>query len=231
METTTATIDREQLPDYTSFGNQERTMAAALSRYLPSFYRQAFRYLGNVADAEDAVQDALLSAHQHIGQFRGDARISTWLTSIVINSARMQLRRRSRQMHVSLDERPDPESYALSELLPDHRPSPAEQCLRSDLADNVLQLAQQLSPALRSAFQLRHLDGLTIREMTDILGVAEGTVKARLARARAKLRSLMRRRIGHRQGHTSGTTAPPESGQGRLWKEPHHIRLKRSPFY
>jgi RNA polymerase sigma-70 factor (ECF subfamily) len=196
MGTTIATIDSAQVLDCTSFGNQEREMTAILSRYLPSFYRYAFRYLGNVADAEDAVQDALLSAYKHVNQFRGEARMSTWLTAIVINSARMQLRRRPRQTHVSLDEHLDPESYALSELLPDHRPSPAEQCLRSDLAENVLQLTQQLSPTLRRAFQLRHLDGLTIREMTDILRVPEGTVKARIARARAKLRSLMRKRVG-----------------------------------
>jgi RNA polymerase sigma-70 factor, ECF subfamily len=194
MGTTIATIDNAQVLDCTSFGNQEREMAEALSRHLPSFYRHAFRYLGNVADAEDAVQDALLSAHKHVSQFRGEARMSTWLTAIVINSARMQLRRRPRQTHVSLDEHPDPGSYALSELLSDHKPSPAEECLRSDLAENVLQLARQLSPTLRTAFQLRHLDGLTIREMTDVLGVAEGTVKARVARARAKLRSLMRKR-------------------------------------
>jgi RNA polymerase sigma-70 factor, ECF subfamily len=195
METTIATTDSAQVLDCTPFSNQEREMAAALSCYWPSFYRHAFRYLGNVADAEDAVQDALLSAYKRVRQFKGEARMSTWLTAIVINSARMQLRRRPRQTHVSLDEHPDPESYAVSELLPDHRPSPAEQCLRSDLAENVLQLTRQLSPTLRRAFQLRHVDGLTIREMTDILGVAEGTVKARIARARAKLRSLMRKRV------------------------------------
>jgi RNA polymerase sigma-70 factor, ECF subfamily len=193
MGTTIAAIDSAQVLNCTSFSNQEREMAEALSRYLPSFYRHAFRYLGNVADAEDAVQDALLSAHKHVGQFRGEARMSTWLTTIVINSARMHLRRRPRQAHLSLDQHPDPESYALSELLPDHRPGPAEQCLSSDLAENVWRLARQLSPTLRRAFQLRHLDGLTIREMTDVLGVAEGTVKARIARARAKLRQLMRK--------------------------------------
>lgn len=194
MGTTIATIDRAQMHDCSSFGNQEREMAETLSRCLPTFYRHAFQYLRNAADAEDAVQDALLSAHRHVGQFRGEARMSTWLTTIVINSARMQLRRRARQTHVSLDERLDLGSYALSELLPDYRPSPAEQYLRSDLLENVLQLTRHLSPTLRTAFQLRHVDGLTIREMKDVLGVAEGTVKARVARARAKLRSLMRKR-------------------------------------
>jgi RNA polymerase sigma-70 factor (ECF subfamily) len=204
METTIATTDSAQVLERTRFCNQEQEMSAALSCYLPFFYRHAYRFLGNVADAEDAVQDALLSAYKHAGQFRGEARMSTWLTAIVINSARMQLRRRPRQTHVSLDEHSDPESYAVSELLPDHRPSPAEQCLRSDLAENVLQLTRQLSPTLRRAFQLRHVDGLTIREMTDILGVAEGTVKARIARAHAKLRSLICKRLGNQVVNNAG---------------------------
>jgi RNA polymerase sigma-70 factor (ECF subfamily) len=208
MGTIIATTNSAQGLDYTPFGDQEPEMATALSRYWPSSYRHAFRYLGNVADAEDAVQDALLSAYKHVRQFRGEARMSTWLTAIVINSARMQLRRRPRQTRVSLDEYPDPGSYALSELLPDHRPSPAEQCLRSDLAENVLQLTRQLSPTLRRAFQLRHVDGLTIREMTNILGVAEGTVKARIARARAKLRSLMRKRVGNHVAIDFGLKRP-----------------------
>lgn len=197
MGATIATIDSEQGLDCTPFCDQKLEMAAASSHHWHSFYRHAFRYLGNVADAEDAVQDALLSAYKHVGQFRGDARMSTWLTTIVINSARMQLRRRPRQIHVSLDEQPAPESYALSELLRDRNPNPAEQCLMSDLAENVLQLARQLSPALGRAFQLRHLDGLTIREIADTLGVPKGTVKARIARARAKLQNLMRKRLGN----------------------------------
>ena len=208
METPIATTDSAQVLDCAPFCNQEPEMAAALSRYRRSCYRHAFRYLGNFADAEDAVQDALLSAYKHADQFRGEARMSTWLTAIVINAARMQLRRRPRQTHVSLDEHSEAESYALSELLPDHRPSPAEQCLRSDLAENVLQLTRQLSPTLRRAFQLRHADGLTIREMTDILGVAEGTVKARVARAHAKLRSLMRKRIGNQGAINTGLKRP-----------------------
>jgi RNA polymerase sigma-70 factor (ECF subfamily) len=66
----------------------------AASRNLPMFYKRAFRFLGNGPDAEDAVQDALLSAGKHLGHFRGQAQLSTWLTAIVTNAARMQLRRR-----------------------------------------------------------------------------------------------------------------------------------------
>jgi len=75
-----------------------------LSLRLPSFYRCHFRLLGNAADAEDAVQEALLAAYKHINQFRGQSQISTWLTTIVRNCALMQLRKRLRQIQLPLDE-------------------------------------------------------------------------------------------------------------------------------
>jgi RNA polymerase sigma-70 factor (ECF subfamily) len=57
----------------------------AVSRYLPSLYRRAFRYVGDPHDAEDVVQDALLSAYKHLSQFKGTAKMTTWLTAIVTN--------------------------------------------------------------------------------------------------------------------------------------------------
>src|ERR1700687_621441 len=113
MGTTAAIIDSTLMTDRGARDNLGREINDALLRYRHVFYRSAFRYLGNAADAEDAVQDALLSAYKHIGQFRGQARISTWLSAIVINSALMQLRRRSRQPQVSLDEQnPEQKSHA-----------------------------------------------------------------------------------------------------------------------
>lgn len=81
-----------------------REMQDVLSHRLPSFYRIAYRVLGNADDAEDAVQDALLAAHKGLKQFRGEAQISTWLTTIVCNCARLQLRKR-RHTNVSLESR------------------------------------------------------------------------------------------------------------------------------
>src|SRR5260370_8944857 len=63
-----------------------RKLHDVLSLRLPSFYRCAFRLLGNAADAEDAVQEALLAAYKHINQFRGQSQISTWLTPILRNT-------------------------------------------------------------------------------------------------------------------------------------------------
>jgi RNA polymerase sigma factor (sigma-70 family) len=105
-----------------------RELQRALSLSGPSFYRCALRLLGNSADAEDAVQEALLAAHKHRHQFRGQSQMSTWLTTIVRNCARMQLRKRPRQIHMPLDEQiGEDERDFISERLADTRPSPEDE--------------------------------------------------------------------------------------------------------
>ena len=83
----------------------------------------------------------------------------------------------------------------MSERLADRIPNPEDECRKSELKARLRQLAAQLSPPLRKAFQLRDLDGLTTSEAANLLGVPDGTVKAQLARARAKLKQLMRRAL------------------------------------
>ncbi|HEV2733059.1 MAG TPA: sigma-70 family RNA polymerase sigma factor [Terriglobales bacterium] len=173
-----------------------RQLQAVLSSGLPSFYRSAYRLLGNAADAEDAVQDALCAAYKHLGQFRGQSHMSTWLTSIVRNCALMQLRRRPRQIDMSLDERiGEEQEHSLSEKVADGRPSPEDQCRNSELNAHVRKFAAQLSPALRRTFQLREMDDLSICETARILGIPSGTVKAQLARARKKLKESLRQAL------------------------------------
>ncbi len=164
-------------------------MLSVLSHCLPSLYRRAYKLLGNKADAEDAVQDALLSAFKHLNQFRGDAQLSTWLTTIVINCARMHLRRRPRYIHVSLDSRiGEDQQYPLCDVLADHRPNPEDECHRSTLHARLMKSAVRLSPTLWRTFHLRFVDHLSVGETARVLGVPTGTVKAQTARARAKLR-------------------------------------------
>jgi RNA polymerase sigma-70 factor, ECF subfamily len=163
-------------------------MLSVVSHRLPSLHRYAYRVLENEADAEDAVQDALLAAHKHLNEFRGDAQLSTWLTTIVINCARMQLRKQSRHTHVSLDSRiGEDQEYSLSDILIDHRPNPEEECHRSMLRRRLMKSAAQLSPTLRKTFHLRFVYHLSVSETARLLGVPAGTVKAQTARARAKL--------------------------------------------
>src|ERR1700678_3080465 len=136
MGTTAAIIDSTLVTDRGSRDKIGREMADALLLFPSRFCRSAFRYLGNAADAEDAVQDALLSAYKHMSQFRRQARISTWGTAIVVNSARTQLRRRRSQPHGFPDELPEQESDSLSTRLPDRRPTPEEECRRAELAEH-----------------------------------------------------------------------------------------------
>ena len=199
----TEAVGCERHMDVSIRENGTREMQDVLSRYLPRFYRSAYRQLGNAADAEDAVQDALLAAYKHLDQFKGQAQMSTWLTSIVTNCARMQLRRGPRQRHVSLDEPSgEDQEYCLSDRLADSGPSPEDETRASELHRNLLRFVAQLSPPLRKAFQLRELEGLSTSEAAHVLGVADGTVKAQLARARAKVRRLMRRMLDAKPGLT-----------------------------
>ncbi len=168
-------------------------MMAILSHGLPSLYRRAYRLLGNQADAEDAVQDALLAALKHLNQFRGDAQLSTWLTTIVINCARMHLRKQSRYIHVSLDSRIGEErEYPLSDTLVDDRPNPEDECHKAWANARLIESAASLSPTLRKTFQLRFVKELSLGETARVLGVPIGTVKAQTARAKAKLQKLVR---------------------------------------
>jgi RNA polymerase sigma-70 factor (ECF subfamily) len=176
----------------------------AIVRHLPYFRRMAQHRLGNFADAEDAVQDALLSAWAHIDQFRGQAKMATWLTSIVINSVRMKLRRRS-HVQIGLDERNQEQSALLVEVLSDHRPSPEEVCSKRELADRLARATAQLSPILRRTFELRDLEGLSIEEAAHLLGVPGGTVKARLVRARRRLKEILKKRLRGKDQPISST--------------------------
>jgi RNA polymerase sigma-70 factor (ECF subfamily) len=206
MQSTNAAIEAGEFAEIPRQVASEK-FGHILSSGLPSLYKGAYRLLGNAADAEDAVQDALLAAYTHLGQFRGQSKMSTWLVAIVHNSARMQLRRRLRHIHVPLDEPiGEVEEYSAAQQLADCRPSPEDDYRNTELSRHLTHFQSQLTPTLRKTFQLRDIDGLSIREAARILGVPLGTVKAQSARARKKLRELMRRALRLRsRNHMTAT--------------------------
>ncbi|HVQ31773.1 MAG TPA: RNA polymerase sigma factor [Vicinamibacteria bacterium] len=137
----------------------------------------ACNLLGNVADAEDAVQEAFLKAHRAWGGFKGESAPFTWLYRILVNSCMDTGRRRKRRR-----EEPEPEGPA------DTRPAP--------VVDHPLRLAletalRQLSPRLRAVFLLAEAEGFTHREIAEILDIAEGTSKHDLFQAKRELRLLL----------------------------------------
>ena len=184
-----------QLNSAECYQSKVQELTDAITRHSLRFRRIALRHLSNIADAEDAVQDALLSALTHVHQFRGQAKMSTWLTTIVINSARMKLRQRLASGKCASDENEGRE--LLEDIVSDTRPGPEEAYRRREIGEALVHATSRLSPTLRTTFQLRDVDGLSIRETADLLGVPSGTVKARTARARKRLKELMRALLGH----------------------------------
>jgi len=206
MATTVTEINNARSVAFSAYQEELQELSSVFDRRLASFKRIALRVLGNTADAEDAVQDAFLSAYKHLDQFKGQAQMSTWLTTIVVNKARMKVRQRSRQLHITMDaDDRDENKHPLSDALSDRRPTPEEVCQRLEVWERLAQLLTWLSPPLRATFQLREMDGLSIREAAQVLGVAEGTVKARLARARIKLKQLMQKSLRGKYRAFSGT--------------------------
>ena len=191
MASTVLQVDSEIIPIGRCYQTKVQELTDLISHYSARFRRIAMAHLGDVADAEDAVQDAVLSALTHVDQFRGQAKMSTWLTSIVINSARMKLRQRSGRLHVALDQ-PNQQDFTLEETLSDKRPGPEAAYRNQQIARALAHATSKLSPTLLRTFQLRDIHGLSIRETAQLMGVPPGTVKARLARARAKLKELIK---------------------------------------
>ena len=164
-----------------------------MAERLPYFQRLALRRLNNMADAEDAVQDAFLSAWKNLDKFRGQARMSTWMTVVVMNSARMTARKRARLSLMSLQGHrnlPD-DSISLLETLPDLGLDPETEVRRDELRQRLAGLADLLSPRLREVVHLS-LKGLSLREAAEELGVSVPAVKSRAMRARTELRRLDR---------------------------------------
>jgi RNA polymerase sigma-70 factor (ECF subfamily) len=193
-----------------------------LLRYSPVLYRIAFRKLGNAEDAEDALQDALLSAFKNMHQFRGEARFSTWLGSIVLNSARMQLRRRLNPTFVSLDDHREAGEPIWAERLEDSAPNAEETLRETQTRENLKQVVENLPVRLRVAFRLCVFEGLTTSEAATALGVPEGTLKARLFRARMQVTALMRQAINSpRHAKTDktkfGSSQSPLSAEEKRW--------------
>src|ERR1700751_5514319 len=125
MATTTIEIDAAPIA-VECYQRRVQELADVITSDSLRFRRIALGHLGNAADAEDAVQDAFLSAWRHVDQFKGRAKMSTWLTAIVINFARMKLRRRPPQVQVALDAPCGEQSLPPAEMVSDTRPGPEE---------------------------------------------------------------------------------------------------------
>lgn len=150
-------------------------------------YLTALSLVKNEADAEDVAQEAIIKAYRALASFRGAAKFSTWLLSIVLNEARGRLRRTNRLAVESLDSRGEDEQDLTPFVIADWREIPSEVLERKELAKRIEDAIQNLVPTYREVFLLRDKEELSIEEIAQIAGVSPGLVKVRLFRARMVL--------------------------------------------
>jgi RNA polymerase sigma-70 factor (ECF subfamily) len=173
-------------------------------RYQRPLFQTALRVLGNTEDAEDALQDGLLSAYRNLRRFEGRSQFSTWLTRIVINAALMRRRSAKARPAVSLDETPREEELPATERFADNGPTPEQVFANTEIREMISENLDELSPLLRTAFVLREVQGYSTGEAAKKLGVTENTLKARLWRARHQLAERLGRRLRRMRDDITG---------------------------
>jgi RNA polymerase sigma-70 factor (ECF subfamily) len=172
-------------------GGQSHLFHELIRPYERSVYAMAMSFLHNEADAEDAAQEAFLSAYRNLAGFRGESKFGTWLISIALNEARNRIRRNNAVKTESLDEPPDEEGHISPTLLRDWREIPSESLERQEVR-HLLQEAIDALPAIyREIFLLRDVEELNIAETAAMLQITEASVKVRLHRARMLLQKSL----------------------------------------
>jgi len=166
-------------------------LAILFAHERPRLYRTAFAVLRNKEDAEDALQNGLLSAFVNLPSFQGRSKFSTWLMRVVLNAALIDRRKLRVRRQISLDESFAINSQPWSARIVDPNPGPEQLCAMAELIDVLDAKLSQLSPILRSAFHLRDIEHLSTREAANIASVKMSAMKSRTMRARNQVTNLL----------------------------------------
>lgn len=171
-----------------------------VTRYETRVYTLARRIVGQDQDAEDVTQQTFLSALEHLGGFREEASFYTWLMRIATRTALKVIRKRKGLPTVSLEEMTEPQegqdSIPHPEFIADWRQSPEELAQKNEIQRLLDVALAQLDTKHRLVFLLRDVEGLSVKETADALGLSEANVKIRLLRARLQLREQLTRSLG-----------------------------------
>src|SRR6516164_11285160 len=174
-------------------GGETSMFEIVMRRYNQLLYRVARAILRNDGEAEDVMQDAYVRAYEHLDQFAGRAKFSTWLTRIAVHEALARQRHGSRYQELDpMSEREgDPmDGFAVMALNPEQEASNSE--IRSLLEEAV----EKLPDAYRTVFMLRDIEEMSTTDTANALEISEENVKVRLHRARALLRKSLYARAG-----------------------------------
>jgi len=169
--------------------------AELVARHQRRALRIAFHYVRDAADADEAVQDAFVKAYSHISTFREELPFEVWFTRILINGCLDRLKARKRREKWIAPPSVDPSGVERSptEFLPSRGPSPEEQLLRRERRQQLQTALGHLPDRQRLVFALTHFEGRTSREVSEITGLNESTVRVHLFRAIRRLRGLLSR--------------------------------------
>jgi RNA polymerase sigma-70 factor (ECF subfamily) len=164
-----------------------------MRRHNRRLYRVARAILRNDGEAEDVMQDAYVRAYQHLDQFAGRAKFSTWLTRIAVHEALARQRRGTRYQELdSMSDREGDPMDRLATLAPD----PEQQASNSETRRLLEEAVETLPDAYRTIFMLRDVEEMSTIDTAHVLDISEENVKVRLHRARALLRKSLYARAG-----------------------------------
>ena len=196
-------------PDIASYSEQMREL-------YPRVLRLACRLVGNPADAEEVVQEALLKAFQHIQDYRREASFSTWLFRITWNESMDFHRKRSMEVIGLADLSPMQENR-YPHLWATLRETPEQICIARELQEVLERSLARVTPCYREVWFLREMDHMSDAEIATQLGLCLSTVKVRMHRARRQLQRLVGGSLSrpamprHRAGSTCSAIASAES--------------------
>jgi RNA polymerase sigma-70 factor (ECF subfamily) len=173
----------------------ERALAELADAYGTKIYQLAFRYLRNKEDAEEVTQDVLFKVYRKVGEFRGDAALSSWIYRITFNAAMSRVRTAQFQRSQEDDRQiasDDSESSSASQPdIADWSNMADERVLRSQLRRRVLRAILALPVIYRAPVMLRDIQGMSTEEASAMLRVKDQTLKSRLHRGRLILRKQL----------------------------------------
>ena len=182
-----------QVQDYLAVGNDHAArdvFAQIVTRQQRRASRIAWHYLRDVAEADEAVQDAFVKAYTHIASFQRHLSFEVWLTRILINGCLDLRKARARRLRWVL---PIESPSGAAPATTDTTPSVEEQLISRRRLRNVAAAVAQLPERQRAVFALRHFGELTPNQISRTLGLSEATVRVHLFRAIRKLRRLLER--------------------------------------
>ena len=175
-------------------GGDRGAFTLLLSRHKTPLYNFALRHVGNGGTAEEVVQDAFVRVVQNAADFKHEARFSTWLYTIARNLCIDSMRKRALRRHPSLDEPrpgPDGDGPTLGERLPDSRGDTERSAVSGEIRERVLAAVQELPDEQREVFLMREVANLPFKEIAEIVGVSENTIKSRMRYALERLQAAL----------------------------------------